>query len=276
MEYSNRAKQIRIYFGKRKREFFNRKVFFKSAIPALIIIILLSLVCNSDFLLPGNEAATKRDAFLVLCACIWNGLFNSIQTICKEREIIKHEHRAGMYLSSYILGYAGFDFFICLLNSFITWLVVVIKFFPNISESGAVFPRALGYLITFIIVTYAADALGILVSSIVKTPDMAMKVMPFILIIELAFSNVLLTLPKCLDKVSWLTFGKWGTQAFLDIAYYFGKGGISLNFSVREHMFASEVEYAGFILSWGAMLVFIVVSLLLAMVFLRSVDKDQR
>ena len=44
---------------------------------------------------------TLMGAFAIACVCIWTGSFNSIQVICRERDVIKREHRAGMHISSY-------------------------------------------------------------------------------------------------------------------------------------------------------------------------------
>ena len=43
---------------------------------------------------------TAMSALAIACACLWNGCFNSIQVICRERGVIKREHRNGMHITS--------------------------------------------------------------------------------------------------------------------------------------------------------------------------------
>ena len=59
-----------------------------------------------------NES-TKTGVFAMICGCIWTGLFNSIQLICRERAIIKREHRTGLHISSYVIARLIFDFALC-------------------------------------------------------------------------------------------------------------------------------------------------------------------
>ena len=50
-----------------------------------------------------------KGAFALTCVAIWNGCFNSIQSVCRERPIIKREHRSGMHISSYAVSYTHLD-----------------------------------------------------------------------------------------------------------------------------------------------------------------------
>ena len=86
---SSRGEQIKVYFGKCWRIFKNEngwKVFISSG----IITFLISLVTGADMF--KGYRATRNGAFALVCACIWIGIFNSIQSVCKERDIIKREH----------------------------------------------------------------------------------------------------------------------------------------------------------------------------------------
>ena len=274
MEYSSRAKQIAIYFGKRKREFKNSRGFIKTFLYTLCVSLLLLLILGEKFFVEENASNVRF--FILTCICIFYGLFNSLESVCSEREIIKHEHRGGMYISAYILGNAAFDFLICLIHATVTWIVVMVRYFPVIVKENGVYAvlQFPGYLITMIIITYVADALGLCISSIVKTPYAAMKVMPFVMILQIAFAGVFLELPEKLSGISKLTLSKWGTNAMYDMAFDITKERENDIFFSFQRL--PDQEYIGFFFCWIALIVFTLLFLGLSMLFLQSVDKDQR
>ena len=89
--------QIHIYLGKCWRLFKNEKQ-WKNFISSFIIILIISLVTGPDMFQTYSD--TNKGAFAIVSACIWSGLFNSIQSICRERDIIKREYRTGLRISS--------------------------------------------------------------------------------------------------------------------------------------------------------------------------------
>ena len=260
MEYSSRIKQIQIYFGKRKREYLNGKGLSRTIIYTLVIGFLLALVLGEQMF--KEEQMSKSGFFILATICIFYGVFKSVRLVCAEREIIKHEHRSGMHISSYILGYAAFDFFICLLHAFVTWGIITAWYFSAImgaGEDGAYshsFMRLPAYLLTMIIITVAADAMGLFVSSFLKNTFDAMKAMPFVMILQIAFAGIVLQLPKIMTWVSNLTLSKWGTNAMMAIAF--------------------PKENPNLLSCWGVLILFTLVFLALSILVLQSIDKDQR
>ena len=82
--------------------------------------------------------------------------------------------------------------------------------YPSYSFMGLSY---LEFFITYFLIIFAADALGLAVSSLVKTPAVAMTVMPFVLIVQLVFSGVLFTLSGPMKYVSNATISLWGLNA---------------------------------------------------------------
>ena len=98
----SRITQIGIYLGKHWRLFINERG-WKVLIFGAVISALVSIVLGSGMFVYTMD--TFSGGFALISACIWVGIFNSIQNICKERAIIKREHRAGLYrFPSYISG----------------------------------------------------------------------------------------------------------------------------------------------------------------------------
>ena len=263
MEYASRVQQIGIYYGKKAREFNNKKRFIKTIIYTFVVSSFVLLICGSKLFKSesGGRDGTSYRYLMIICICIFYGLFNSIETICNEREIIKHEHRSGMYISSYILGNVFFDFHICLIHATVTWAVVVIRFFGNIIGEDWFIIKIIGYWVTMLLVTYASDALGLMVSAVVKNAYMAMTVMPFILILQVGFAGIFMPLPDAVSWISSLTFSKWGVTALNDIVF-------------GANYYTGDLE--SFLSCWLSILIMTVVCLTFAIIILQSVDKDER
>lgn len=209
-----RIGQIKIYTGKCFRAFVHEKG-WKSLISTLIISIILAWVIG-DNTFSINES-TKTGVFAMICGCIWVGLFNSIQSVCRERAIIKREHRTGLHISSYVIAHMIYEFALCFLEAII--LTIVFDIFRDFPNHGVIFGwTGFEFFISFTLVIFCADALGLMISCIVKTENAAMTVMPFVLIIQLVMSGLMFTLPEEAKPVKELTISKWGLSAICSSA----------------------------------------------------------
>ena len=132
-----RWQQTRIYVGKCWRLFINERQ-WKNLVSTLIITVLISFVTSEKTF--EDFVQTKNSCFAIICACIWVGIFNSIQSICRERGIIKREHRTGLHISSYIGAHVIFEALLCAVEALIVLAVVLIKNSEHLPESGLVFP----------------------------------------------------------------------------------------------------------------------------------------
>ena len=206
LKYTGRGAQIGIYFKKYMRMFVYQSDWKVLPIGAIIAALITFVVGGSLFV---TQEGTTTGTFALSCVCIWNGFFNSIQVVCRERDIIKKEHRSGMHISSYILAHMLYQLLICFLQTVITILICFIAGvkFP---VEGVVMP--LGILdigITILLMTYAADIMALMVSCLVKTTTTAMTIMPFLLIYQLIFSGSLFEL-GAIDWIKVTTISHWG------------------------------------------------------------------
>ncbi len=207
IRHRGRIPQIFMILGKFFRMFVYQndwKVFPLSA----LIAGLLAYVIRSDFM--KTMEGTIKGAFAISCVAIWNGCFNSIQVICRERETIKREHRSGMHISSYIIAHMIYQAVLCVVQTII--LLDVFKFVKiELPAAGFLtnwFRLDLG--ITIFLITYCSDMLALLVSAIVKTTTGAMTVMPFILIFQLVFSGGIFTLPSWSKPFTKISISHYG------------------------------------------------------------------
>ena len=206
---NERIEQIKIYIGKHFRLFKTEKG-WKILIFAAIISFLVSFVLQGTMFV--DTLNTQMGFFTLVSACIWIGIFNSIQSICKERDIIKREHRTGLHISSYVISHMIYQSLICIVETLI--LLGISSFLLKYpTDKSLVISVYIEYFITFFLITYAADILALAISAIVRSTTTAMTVMPFILIIQLLFAGVIFPLEGPMETVAKFTISKWGLNA---------------------------------------------------------------
>ena len=207
--YRGRMGQIVIYFGKLLRMMVYQNDWKVLPMSALIAGVV-GLVIQNTFI--RTMDGTLRAAFCLSCVALWNGCFNSIQVVCRERNIIKREHRSGMHISSYICAHMLYQAVLCLLQ---TVLTMYILYMMKVSfPADGIFTKWMiaDMGITMFLITYAADMMALLISCLVHSTTMAMTVMPFMLIFQLVFAGGVIPLPGWALKVSNYTITHYGIQ----------------------------------------------------------------
>jgi hypothetical protein len=207
--HRRRIDQVAICFGKLIRMFLYQNDW--KVIPmAMLIAAVVSLVVKNDFFV--NMEGTLKGALALSCIGIWNGCFNSIQVICRERDIVKREHRAGMHISSYVFSHMLYQLILCILQTVATMVILVvigIKF-PLFGTVSTYLVVDMG--ITVLLITFAADMMALFISALVRNTTTAMTVMPFLMIVQLIFSGGIFTLPSWSDGIAKLTVSHYGLR----------------------------------------------------------------
>lgn len=201
--------QTFIYLGKLFRMFLFQNDW--KVLPMSAVIAGLVAFAVGKNLLVSMEG-TLTASFALACICVWNGFFNSIQSICRERAILKREHRSGLHISSYIVAHMMYQAVLCLLQAVIIIAVCSAMKVQLPSKSLATSFPLLDFGITLFLITYCSDMLALLVSAIAKTTTAAMTIMPFLLIVQLLFSGFF-SLPNTVMPFTNLTVTKWGLTA---------------------------------------------------------------
>ena len=308
MQYKNRLEQIPVYLGKQFRMFINEmnwKVLPMSAIIAYLVVYVLG---SKMF---RNMEYTKYGSLALICVCIWNGMFNSIQVVCKERNIIKREHRAGLHISSYLAAHMIYQAIICALQVLITMIIFRAfgMYFPNTGLVTGVFALDAG--LSMFLATFAADMLALMVSCIVHSTTTAMTVMPFLLIIQLVFAGSIFPLNRPTAKlIANFTISNWGINSINIAADYNSQKSSALYAAidgmsgsdendmltkvknameipeVKERiesytatkLYVEEYEYTkeNLLKCWGILALFAAAYALIGLIALEFVDKDKR
>ena len=217
VRHQGRLAQTGIYLGKFLRMFIYQSDWKVLPMGAVIAAVVTFVVGANLF---KTQEGTKLGVFALVCVCIWNGFFNSIQVVCREREIIKREHRAGLHMSAYVAAQMIYQLLLCAAQTVVTLIIcrltgVVIPEAGVITRSGMV---DIG--ITILLITYAADMMALMVSCIVRNTTTAMTTMPFLLIFQLVFSGGFFELNGFAEKIQYLTISHWGMNSLCTIGRY--------------------------------------------------------
>ena len=119
--HRDRLSQVPIYLGKQFRFFINESDWKVIPMAAVIAMLVSVVIRNRIF---ANMEGCVIGSFALTCVALWNGCFNSIQAICRERAIIKREHRSGMHITSYMASHMIYQFFLCLVQTIVSLYVM--------------------------------------------------------------------------------------------------------------------------------------------------------
>ena len=303
--HRGRIAQIPIYLGKDFRMFIFQNDWKVLPMSALIAALIAFVVGENMYVTMEGQF---QCSLALTCICIWNGFFNSIQSVCRERPIIKREHRSGMHISSYIVAHLIYQCFLCAMQALITVYVCKIV--------GVKFPTdgfitkwfLLDVWITMFLITYASDITSLFISSIVHTTTTAMTVMPFMLIFQLVFSGGAFTLSGPAAALTNITISKYGLVALCAQGNYNSLKSVTLwntifrirNSSEELKMALAEIERQGqlenilaesgkamqeaayemtkknIFTCWGHLIFFAAVFAVLSIIVLEFIDNDSR
>ena len=305
--YKTRREQIPIYLGKQFRLLFYEKNWKVLPMSALIAFLVTYVLGNKMF---QNMEFTKYGSLAVVCVCIWNGMFNSIQAICKERNIIKREHRSGLHISAYVVSHMIYQAVICLIQVVITILIFRIfgMYFPDTGLITGSFTLDLG--ISMFLMTYAADMLALMASCIAHTTTTAMTIVPFLLVIQLIFAGSIFPLERPGSQfLANFTISNWGINAVNIAADYNSQDSIAIYTAVNsmkdskdetlkkihnvmeipevkkkvqgytaQKLYDPNFEYtkSNLLRCWGILLLFSMIYVLIGTLILELIDKDKR
>ena len=261
-KHTSRFQQMKIYFKRNQRGFFNDKG-WKLLISVVLITLLICSVTGENMFF--NYDQTRSGAFALVCACIWIGIFNSIRVICREREILKREHRTGLHMSSYVAARWLFEACLCAVEAVPVTVIVRIVNRGHFIPHGIILPPTLELFISFFLIIFSADALALVISAVVKDENTAMTVMPFALIIQLIMSGMVFELKGIPEKVSTLTISRWGLNAVCT--------GADVN-HMTFFAYDKELEAmpATLVHHWGILLLFAAVYAVLTIIALEFID----
>ena len=307
--HHGRLAQLGIYLGKFLRMFIFQSDWKVLPMGAIIAGVVTVVVGSNLFV---TQEGTLMGSFALVCVCIWNGFFNSVQVVCRERAILKREHRAGLHISSYIGAHMVYQLLLCLAQTGVTIFICHLASvqFP---KNGIVTPWGIvDIAITIFLITYVSDIMGLTISCIVRNTTTAMTVMPFMLMFQLIFSGGFFNLSGFAEKLKILTVSHWGLNSLCAVGRYnelpmvtlwntifkfrdievegrkpllelirkAQETGVRDQFLLWSGTYNQNDAYVSTVENvqgcWDAMMIIMLVCVLIALIALRLVDRDKR
>lgn len=258
-----------------------RNLLFSLLFPIGAAVVTVWIAGKDMF---NNFESTKSACFIIVCAAIWGGLFNSIQVVVKDRALIKRDYTSGaLRIGCYTLSRAMIQLCLCAIQSAALCLIffgVKLVYENTLPENGIMLASAIiEYYITILLIMYAADTLGLMVSCLVKSEQLASQMSPYILIVQLLFSGVLFAMEGAASNVSAVMLSRWGMEALGSIS---NLNDLPLRLQEEFPMIPHEADEAFLYTAehlqevWLILLVFVVVPLIVGNIALHSVKKDTR
>ena len=193
----------------------NIRMLLNNTVIASIVLLLVSYAVKDGAF--EEFTATKMCIISVLICNIWFGIFNSIGIFCSEQNYMLDDLTKFLPVRAYITGNVIIQFLQCLLEALVS--ACIFKLFFAYDTVGSVFQKSdFDYFLTFFLVLYCADMLGLLVGLIISGIKPLMSAVPILLAAQLLFSGCLFELNKTLDKIAYITTAKWGFYALGSIA----------------------------------------------------------
>ena len=309
LKHKGRPAQTVIYLGKLLRMFVYQNDWKVLPMSAIIAAVVTFVVGQNMFV---TQEGTFNGAFSLTCVCIWNGFFNSIQVICRERDILKREHRAGLHITSYVSSHMIYQFLLCVAQTAVT-MVICYMVGVEFPAKGVITPWGMVDMgITILLTIYAADMFALMLSALVRNTTMAMTVMPFMLIFQLVFAGAFFDLQGFAQKLTGFTISRWGMESICAIGRYNeqpmvtlwntmfqfrnveymgskpvlellqrieqeGKVNEFLQWSGENSQIAAYASTAENVLpKWGAMIGLLIFAVIVAVISLEFIDRDKR
>lgn len=248
--------------------------------PVIAALITVWIAGENMFV---HYDGTKSGSFVLVSAAIWGGLFNSIQTVVKERANVKRDYVTGLRIRCYTASRAILQFVLCMVQSAIlilSYVGIIVAYKNELPENGIIFGSVfIEYYITMVLLMYAADMMGLMISCIVKKTETANVLAPYILIVQLIFSGILFELKGGAEIVSYFMISRWGMEGLGSISRFNDLPlKIQLTIPTVPHEFEDMFEaVSGHLISvWGILIAFILVFVVVGNLLLHRVSKDTR
>ncbi len=248
--------------------------------PVVASLITVWIAGDNMFV---HYEGTKSASFVIVSAAIWGGIFNSIQTVVKERACIKRDYITGLRIGCYTVSRAIIQFVLCMLQSAIlcTSVICVEYLYGNqMPEEGLVFNNVVWeYYISILLLMYAADTMGIMISCIVKKAETANVLAPYILIVQLIFSGILFDMKGIANYASYLMISRWGMELMGSISRL-NSMKLKIQLTIpdiihnAEDMFEASARHIYSV--WGILIAFILLFLCAGNILLHRVSRDSR
>jgi ABC-type multidrug transport system ATPase subunit/pSer/pThr/pTyr-binding forkhead associated (FHA) protein len=171
---------------------------------APIIAILICLIFKQ---------ITSAVLFMIAISAIWLGTQNAAREIVSEMAIYKRERMFNLYIYPYIFSKISVLSFFSVIQSFIFIMILTINYNGSNVMVDLNSPVYLFFWMVFL--SISATFLGLLLSSLVKTGERAMTILPLILLPQIMLAGLVAKVSNgIVEFISYFTLSRWGVEGF--------------------------------------------------------------
>jgi ABC-type multidrug transport system ATPase subunit/pSer/pThr/pTyr-binding forkhead associated (FHA) protein len=143
--------------------------------------------------------------FLLAIAAVWFGVSNSAKEIVGEKDIAKREFRINILPSSYLISKQVILLLLSAIQTFI-FLAILFSYYPELNNFFLIYSGML-------IFSLCSIQFGLLLSSITRTVEEVMSLLPIALMPQIILSGILQPINSSLTMaLSYFTIGRWATE----------------------------------------------------------------
>ncbi len=179
----------------------------------LLLLAQAPIVAGLICLRWHNAPATSSLYFCLALGAIWLGCVNACREIAKERAIYERERRIGLQVTAYVLSKVQVLALLAALQCAL--LVGIVAHYVALS-AGLVF-----VYVALWAAAVAGTALGLAVSALASTPDLAVGFVPVVLFPQILFSEFVLSeryLRGLAHTIERCTITKWSYELLEELA----------------------------------------------------------
>lgn len=181
----------------------------------IISILIYFAFDNSIFSAESfkNKTMSPLLLFIISSISIWFGTSNSAQEIIKEIDIFKRERMINLRIMPYIFSKLTILIVISIIQCFT--ILIMVNWYFNINSDYFV-----EMFFTILLGSIAGNTLGLLISSLSFSKEMAVVIVPLVLIPQIMFSGAITKISDMSDGgkfISYLTINKWLYHGLGDI-----------------------------------------------------------
>ncbi len=208
--------------------------------------LLICLATEKNCL--SNQITASMVFVAFTMASSWLGLFNTIQEIVKEKDMLKKEYMSGLSFSAYMTSKV-IIFSVLSLYQAITCVSIVYFHLDPRPNDPLITNTLLDLIINFFLVSFSTSMIGIFISAIVKDAKTTLILSPLYMMMQMLFSGMFIPFIELTKNISYFAIARWGYENFATISNL-GKYGVIepatdfFKFSVN-HVFSIWMIFIG-------------------------------
>ncbi len=170
-------------------------------------------VMNGHF---SNQISINICALLIMVmSAIYIGTFNSLLTVCNEKQILKYEFISGVSPTAYVLSVATVHLGVCAIQALLFTTVYINRL--KLPEIPFLMGKSLTWMTSFFLILYASDMFGLFLSCIAPNGETANFLSPICLIAQMLFSGTLWSMDNLLSRCMIARWGMASIGSLIDL-----------------------------------------------------------